>query len=312
MLEYRFKSVVFIDFKTHEDDVKNITIVGGTHGNEYTGIYLIQEWENEPEKIARDTFQANTFFANPMAFQANQRYLDEDLNRQFIDEKLNQADLANYEQSRAKVIHQTFGPKGNSQTDLIIDLHNTTSHMGPTLVLLRADSFNLQLAAYILKQMPDANILFEDHCSIKAHGFLCSIAKQGVIIEVGPQPQSVLRHDIFNWMNSMTHHVLDFVDLYNKKQLPQLPNTIEAYRYTETLSLPLDSKGMRIGMVHEYVQDQDFKMIQKGDPIFQLFNGETLYWQGDYEAYPHFINEAAYYDNNLAMSLAKKCLMRID
>ena len=27
--------------------IKNITIVGGTHGNEYTGVYLINELDKE-------------------------------------------------------------------------------------------------------------------------------------------------------------------------------------------------------------------------------------------------------------------------
>ena len=43
--------------------------------------------------------------------------------------------------------------------------------------------------------MDDAVIL-EDHCSVEEHYFLCSIAEQGIIIEVGPQPQSVIRQDV--------------------------------------------------------------------------------------------------------------------
>ena len=33
---------------------------------------------------------------------------------------------------------------------------------------------------------------------------------------------------------------------------------------------------------------------------------QDILWQGDYVAYPHFINEAAYYDSNVAMSMAIK------
>lgn len=75
-------------------------------------------------------------FANPKAHQENKRYLDHDLNRQFGLADLNNPDLTSYEQCRAKAMNQQLGPKGNAQTDFIIDLHNTTSNMGPSLILL--------------------------------------------------------------------------------------------------------------------------------------------------------------------------------
>nr|WP_220348197.1 succinylglutamate desuccinylase/aspartoacylase family protein [Thalassotalea euphylliae] len=120
------------------------------------------------------------------------------------------------------------------------------------------------------------------------------------------QGASVIRQDILDWMEEMTGHILDFVDAFNADNLPELPAEYQAYTYVETLTLPMDEQGERIGMVHKNVQDQDFKPLNPGDPIFTLFSGEEVCWQGDYEAYPHFINEAAYYDNNLAMSLGKK------
>lgn len=143
------------------------------------------------------------------------------------------------------------------------------------------------------------------------HHFLCSIADQGVIVEVGPQPQSVIRQDVLDWMDEMTKHILDFIDLFNRNEVPELPATFEAYKYHETLKLPESEQGERIGMVHRNVQDADFKVLRHGDPLFTLFDGTVIYWDGDYEAYPHFINEAAYYDNNLAMSLAKKVTVTV-
>lgn len=285
---------------------KRVAIVGGTHGNEFSGIYLLRKWQNTPALISRPSFETETLFGNPNAFRDNKRYLDCDLNRQFVPVDLNNPLLGNYEQSRAKAINQQLGPKGNARTDLIIDLHNTTSNMGPTLILLKNDAFNTQLAAYVSERMENAVILFEDHCTMEEQFFLCSIANQGIIVEVGPQPQSVIRQDVLEWMDSMTGHILDFVDLYNKGEVPELPETVSAYRYVETLKLPENAQGERIGMVHKNVQDADFTPLRNGDPIFTTFEGSEICWKGDYEAYPHFINEAAYYDNNLAMSLGKK------
>lgn len=288
------------------EKINRVAVVGGTHGNEFSGIYLLKKWQENPELVERVSFVTETVFANPQAFEANKRYLDCDLNRQFTEAQLTDVDLANYEQSRAKAINHQLGPKGDAKTDFIIDLHNTTSNMGPSLILLKSDDFNKKLGAYVLAKMPDAVVVYEDQVSMAEHYFLASIADQGVIVEIGPQPQSVIRQDILDWMEDMTGHILDFVDAYNADNLPELPAEYQAYTYVETLTLPMDEQGERIGMVHKNVQDQDFKPLNPGDPIFTLFSGEEMCWQGDYEAYPHFINEAAYYDNNLAMSLGKK------
>lgn len=291
--------------------MNKVAIVGGTHGNEFSGIYLLKKWRQNPAKIQRDSFEIQTVFANPQAFEANKRYLDCDMNRQFGLDDLKNPELANYEQSRAKAINAQLGPKGGAQSDFIIDLHNTTSNMGPSLILLKSDAFNRQMAAYVKSNMPDAVIVLEDQIEMVEHTFLCSIAEQGVIVEVGPQPQSVVRQDVLDWMEAMTGHILDFVDLYNRDEVPELPSSFEAYKYHETLKLPEDENGERIGMVHKNVQDADFKPLRNGDPIYTLFDGTEVCWDGDYEAYPHFINEAAYYDNNLAMSLAKKVLVEV-
>lgn len=286
--------------------INTVAICGGTHGNEYTGIYLVKQWQENPELIQRSSFSSETLYGNTNAFRDNRRYLDCDLNRQFKNHDLADYSLTNYEQSRAKVINQQLGPKGDARTDLIIDLHNTTSNMGPSLILLQSDRFNLLMASYVMQHMPEVVVIMEDKKPMEQQAYLCSIAKQGVIVEIGPQPQSVLRQDIMDWMATLTRHVLDFVDLYNQSQLPALPDSVELFDYTETLKLPMDDQGERIGMVHRDVQDNDFAPLNPGAPIFTLFSGEELYWEGDYIAYPHFINEAAYYDNNLAMSLSKK------
>lgn len=291
--------------------IKQVAVVGGTHGNEFSGIYLLRKWQKSPQLLARQGLQVETVFANPKGFEQNKRYIDSDLNRQFTVADLANTELSNYEQSRAKVINAQVGPKGDAKTDFIIDLHNTTSNMGPTLILLQSDDFNKKMGAYVLSKMPEAVIVFEDQVSMDEHYFLASIAPQGVIVEIGPQPQSVIRQDVLDWMETMTQAILDFVALYNEDNVPELPASYEAYNYIESLTLPMDENGDRIGMVHKNVQDNDFKPLKKGDPIFTLFDGGEITYQGDYDAYPHFINEAAYYDNNLAMSLGQKIMITL-
>lgn len=52
-------------------------------------------------------------------------------------------------------------------------------------------------------------------------------------------------------------------------------------------------------------QDQDFKLLREGDPVFLTFSGETLKHEGD-ELHPFFINECAYYEKRIAFHLGRK------
>ncbi len=61
--------------------IKRVAIVGGTHGNELTGVYLIKKFAQFPELVHRQSFECLTLLANPQAVQENRRYIDRDLNR---------------------------------------------------------------------------------------------------------------------------------------------------------------------------------------------------------------------------------------
>lgn len=295
------------------DQIKQVAIVGGVHGNEFSGIYLVKNYQASPAQASRSSFNTELVWANPQAHYANKRYLHSDLNRQFKTMDLADLSRADYEQSRAKVLNAQLGPKGNARTDLLIDLHNTTSNMGACLILTQAGDFYNKMAAYVKMVMPEAIISRdEDHFAAEEHALMCTLGRYGVLVEVGPQPQSVLRQDILDLMHRMTQHILDFVELYNTNSLPKLPKHTEAFRYLHSIKLPMNEKGERIGMVHKNVQDRDYQPIAPGDPIFTLFDGTEICYDGDVTVYPTFINEAAYYDNNLAMSLNEKVLITLE
>lgn len=293
--------------------IRTVAVVGGTHGNEFSGIYLEKRYRNQPELMTRSSFSCKTLFANPEAHQANKRYLHSDLNRQFKTADLANPLLTNYEQSRAKVINAELGPKGAAKTDFVIDLHNTTSNMGACLILTQPGRIYNLLAGYIRLKMPEAVISRdEDHFAAEDHALLCTVGTYGVIVEVGPQPQSVLRQDVLEQMHEMTQHILDFIELYNTHALPELPKRVEAYRYLHSIKLPLSASGERLGMVHKNIQDRDYHPIEPGAPLFTLFDGTVLNYDGTEVVYPTFINEAAYYDNNLAMSLNDKVWIEVE
>lgn len=291
--------------------INTVAIVGGTHGNELAGIYLLDHWQQHSDLITRNSFTTKTLLANTQAIQQNKRYTDCDLNRQFASADLADMSLTNYEQSRAKVINQQLGPKGKAKTDLVIDLHNTTSNMGATLLLPQKGEFYDLMALYVQANMPEVVVCFdEEEKANDEHHLLCTIGKLGVIVEVGPVSQGVLKHHVTAQMAQMTQCILDFVEAYNANALPSLPDSIEAYRYLTCLTLPQDEQGKRIGMVHQDIEGNDFAPLHPGAPLFALFDGSLIHYRGEQTVYPSFINEAAYYDNNLAMSLCEKVIIR--
>ncbi len=284
--------------------IKKVALVGGTHGNELTGVHLIRKWQSQPEFVTRPSFKSDCLIANPEAVAANKRYLDVDLNRQFSVDRLTR-EIQTHEASRARELNRQLGPKGDAATDLIIDLHTTTANMGCTFVVTREDAFHLQLCAWLQMQMPTA-VITSEGALMEDHHFLSSISDHNILVEVGPVPQGLLRADAFDLSELAVGHILDFIELYNQNALPELPASLELFRYFDTVSLPKDESGNLGGMVHQQLQDRDFRELKPGQPILQRFDGSEINWRGPTGIYASFINEAAYYDQQLAFSLLKK------
>lgn len=53
-------------------------------------------------------------------------------------------------------------------------------------------------------------------------------------------------------------------------------------------------------------QDHDFEPLRPGEPIFKLFSGEDVLYEGDSVVYPVFVNEAAYYEKHVAFLKSEK------
>jgi len=284
----------------------SIALVGGTHGNETSGIQLIRNWQQSGLPSRFDALNVSLTIANEAALEANVRFVEEDLNRQFTFERLASNNPAK-EAILAKSLNEKLGPKGNSNTDFVIDIHNTTSEMGATLIILEADEFHTQLARFVKQQMPEANILVEDEKPYLDHGYLCTAGKKGVMIEVGGQPQGVLREDVYLLTQTMAEAVLDFCIAYNNQEIETdaLP-ACEAFRLGENVGFPLDENGKRTAMIHHALQDNDFEPLMPGMPMFRTFDGKDILWDGDKETYPHFINEAAYFKLDVAFATSER------
>ncbi|MEM9255274.1 MAG: aspartoacylase [Pseudomonadota bacterium] len=283
-----------------------VIIVGGTHGNERTGVQLIRRLRAGSNELERPNFEASTLLANELAIKENCRYLDQDLNRCFSNALL-EHESTNREQARAHEINRLIGPKGSdSKTDWIIDLHTTTANMGVTLVSHQHDSQALDMAFYIQQRMPESTLFYEDNAA-EDDPFLCSIAKHGLLIEVGPVAQGLLRWDVFESTRQALSHALDFIDLQvsGNVSLPS-PRKAEVFQFIEKLHLPRDREGEICGMIHPDLQDRDYQELAPGDPIFILDTGETVLFEYPEPVFVAFVNEAAYYDQAHGLSLMRK------
>jgi aspartoacylase len=288
-------------------NLRKVLIVGGTHGNEPTGIYLLKKWERDPGPVTRPSFETGLFLANPKAEALGRRYVDKDLNRCFLKRDLNDSALISYEDSRAKEINYMFGPKPESAYDLIIDMHTSTADMGITLIC-DDNKGTLQIAAAAKAQMPQINI----YCikeSERIQSCLRSIAPHGIGIEIGPVPQNLLRHDILDQMTQTVSVLLDVVHKANTSSGVFWPEEVEAFIHIGQVMYP-DIEQCPSAVIHRDLEDKNFQKIEKHTPIFIGSDHSVVRYKGPSNACAAFINEAAYYEKRVAFSLARKIAIK--
>lgn len=277
-----------------------VLLVAGTHGNELSGIYLKKLIKERLYLADRSTFSTRCVIANPEAVKRNVRFVDTDLNRQFSEGNNTESD-----ENEARLAKQWSSKYGDENSQLVIDLHNTTSNMGATLILLSNDPFYSKMGAYVKQRMPNANILFEDRKPWSEQPYLCTSGKYGIMLEVGAQAHGSLQYETLELMKTMLGYVLDYVEKHNLGQIEQLED-YPAFFYTEELKIPLDIDGLRLATVHPTICGKDFEVVKTGEPLLATFFGYDIHWEKSHDIYPHFINESAYSSANIAMALATK------
>lgn len=285
--------------------IRRVAIVGGTHGNELTGAYLIKKFERFPEVIERSSFETITLLGNPKAFEAGRRYIDKDLNRCFHNEDLHDPTLSSYEERRAKTIHQMLGSRGKAQVDLIVDLHSTTANMGLTIILGNEHPFNLRLAAYLSSINPLVRVCNSTQSS-QRNAFLRSLCELSFVIEIGPVAQGVLNADFFQKTEELIQAILDYLEGYNQGKTLESDRTLTFYQYVGAIDYPRNEHGEIQAMIHPQIQGRDYEPLHPGNPIFLTFDNQAIAYEGESTVYPIFINEAAYYEKGVAMCLTQK------
>jgi aspartoacylase len=290
------------------NQINRVVIVGGNHGNEFTGIYLVKKFHNHPDLVHRSSFETLSLLGNPQAIAARVRYVEKDLNRCFI-QLSNEDKPANYEELRAREIQTILKPKIPDIEDVIIDLHTTTSNMGLCIILGNRHPILLELAAVLSAINPLVKVYL--HQQPKGSGFLRSLSDLGFALEVGPVPQSILNAELFQQTEQLIYTSLDYFENYNLGKNLLKNNTLTVYRSIGVIDYPRSEDGEIQGMIHPQLQFRDYEPLHPGEPMFMTFSGEEIVYKGNDIVYPIFINEAAYYEKGIAMHISQKELIEI-
>jgi succinylglutamate desuccinylase len=268
-----------------------VVIVGGTHGNEWTGITIVKHFQESLRKKFPQ-LELEFLFANPEAYALNKRFKDEDLNRafQYLDQN-----KVSYEHARAKEIKSLIQVK----ECLVIDLHTTTSNMGKTVIISEFTPVIFSLCAKIQEEFDDCRIIGAPDPSKK---YLASQSEHGIILEVGPVANGIVSADILESTLKMLDCLLDGI---MKQRNPQ-KRDLEIYQEAQDIFYPENDKGEINGYIHSYIQGKDFLPLKGKFKAFKTFQGVDTELENEEELYPIFINEAAYYSQKLAFTLCRK------
>lgn len=295
--------------------INTIVVAGGTHGNERTGVSLVQKWMANPECYATlcKSAKVDLVLSNPEAMGLNRRYRDHDLNRAFSQTCLDvKAVPQQYEFRRAKELNEIYGPKGpHTKTDLLLDVHNTGSNMGYCLILSARDPFCMRASAVLTQEFKNAWIYYQPEERSESPYF-GTIAKADICIEIGPQHHGTLNAAIFEESERLVKRYLELAEEWNRGELQKrAPITVDVYTQWRDLGYPKPQGcGPIQAMIHPEVLGHDYRALREGDSLFRTFDGKDIPFKrepGDPEVlHPIFINEPAYYEKDIAMSLTVK------
>ncbi len=278
-----------------------VLVVAGTHGNEINAPWLFEKWWKDPQLCKKYGLKVHSVIGNPKAYKSGIRYIDRDLNRSFSLNFLNSSISNQYEVNRANELFNMYGIGGNYPCKIALDFHSTTSSMGSCLVIYGRRPADLALASLIQFRLGLPIYLHESDEA--EHGFLVERWPCGIVVEIGPVPQGLLLSDIVH-KNKLIMEVC-FEEISKVKSgIAHYPHQIVIHRHLGSLDYPRGENGSQDALIHENIQGMDWRTIKKGSPLFHSIRGLDI--KSTENIIPVFINEAAYAEKKISMSLTKK------
>jgi aspartoacylase len=296
-------------YEVSMNQINHLAIVGGIHGNELIGVYLVKKFQKYPDLIRRESFQSISLLGNPQAIFVRRRYVDQDLNRCFVDSNILNSKNCSYEQVRAREIREFLQLENQESVDVIIDVHTTTANMGLCLILGNMHPVLLRLAAHLSQINPLVKVYI--HEQPRNSGFLRSLSELGFAIEVGAIAQGILDAKLFRQTEQLIYSALDYLEEYNQGQIPPSNHNLTFYKSLIAVDYPRGEDGEIKAMIHPQLQFRDYEPLHPGEPLFLTFEDEVIFYEGESTVYPLFINEAAYYEKGIAMYFSQKEVINI-
>jgi succinylglutamate desuccinylase len=274
---------------------KKVLVFGGTHGNEWTGIGIVENYRDYFQK-KYPNLTLEFILANPEAHKINKRFKDEDLNRAF--QFLNEDRKNSYEHVRAREIRELI----TSEDCYVIDLHTTTSNMGKTIIISDYHPYNLQLCSRLKEKIAGCKMIGSPDPGKK---YLASQTKFGLILEVGPTPNGLINPIVMEETLLLLDQILAEISATENSE----KGSLEVYEEIQNVNYPTNSRGEISSYIHSSFQGKDFQPVKGDYTAFRSFQQQDITLKTSEELYPIFINEAAYYPQQLAFTLCRKTIL---
>lgn len=317
--------------------LRRVGVLGGVHGNELAGIHIVNYFLSSESTYS---FKLEPILANPLAAQRCVRFVDRDLNRCFELKDLTTpyVEVASWENVRARELNQILGPKEDiedgicvwqekhpDRMDYLLDLHNTTSNMGVTLICLPGDVFTLRLAHHLAQKKDQLfgripfHLLVDGTIDRLTYNNIDSVPPSALCFEAGPLPHGTLNNpDVLRAVHQAVKCSLEFIDDFNQQRNQAFAKgqmeVVEGFALWKPVLFPSDddkTEALRPStryILSEQLLGRDFHVINKGDAMFvDVVTGKVTHqYEEDEPAYACFIGEAAYYPAKVAFWLCKK------
>ena len=244
-----------------------VFITAAVHGNEPSGVEALEEVFKQlqaSEAIINGTLIG--LRGNLNALQNNRRFIDEDLNRTWKEEKISKTFMETHEETEMQEIIQILDSeleKNDGQKAYFLDCHTTSSQSAPYMsvqVKNDNDAWAHNFPTYIVRGFSDIVNGSIDH-------YFTDRGLMGFTFEAGQHedPSSAKHHQSMIWL--ILKEACD-LDLSNIKTYPQCVESLKN-------DAP-EQKTFEIIHRHEIKDGDDFKMEPGFDNFQKISKGELL------------------------------------
>ncbi|MDX1602516.1 MAG: succinylglutamate desuccinylase/aspartoacylase family protein [Salinimicrobium sediminis] len=257
-------------------------VTAGVHGNEPSGVKALEKVFAELEKTKPEIKgRIVGVMGNKSALQKGQRYIDEDLNRTWTEDNVNNHDPETQEQREMHEIIEVLEqfPEDDYSKRYFLDCHTTSSDSYPYISVQDVndnDSWAQKFPTYIVRGFSDIIYGAIDH-------YMSRTGLTGFVFEAGQHenPASVENHEGVIWLALKEANGLEV------EKLSCYPECVE--RFTEK-NAP-SQKVFEITYRHEIKKGDSFKMepgfknfqkIKKGQ-LLATSNGREI--ESEWDAY---------------------------